>query len=411
MTSEAFVWIFLPGREQAVVCGRLSEAADGSLAFVYGRSYKARPEAIPLKPEGMPLDGPAMAGRRTGELPGPIRDASPDAWGRFAIGYREGLDRIGEIDLLLAAPGDRIGALEFSTSPDELPIAPRHEVAIETLEAAARGAQQGKQLPRPLADALLHGTTIGGARPKATLCLDGQHWIAKFSSTSDHHRIVRWEAAAMALARLAKIRVPETRLETINGRDVLLVRRFDRPAPGEPPGRKLVLSALTLLDLDETEARLAAYPDLSEVLLKHAADPAADRTELFRRMVFNVLIGNEDDHARNHSCFWDGDWLALCPAYDIVPQARVGLEGRQAMAVGALGADGREASLANALGSAGRFGLDDGQAVAIADEVLGVVRDHWEQCFASAGVPRAEIDLLRGRTILSPNATRKPQER
>lgn len=197
-------------------------------------------------------------------------------------------------------------------------------------------------------DALLHGTSIGGARPKATLLVDGRHWVAKFSSTTDQFRVVRWEAATLTLARAAGITVPRHRLEQVNARDVLLVERFDRETSDRGVHRHLTLSALTLLDLDDTEAPLASYPDLSEVLLRYARDARRDRAELFRRMVFNILVGNEDDHAKNHACLWDGSGLRLTPAYDLVPQRRAGMEGRQAMIVGELGPGGRASTLANA---------------------------------------------------------------
>ena len=402
--TEAFVWIHLPGRFAPVVCGRLFAGADGTLRFVYGRSYREREGAIPLSPSGMPLDGSVFTARRAGALPGPILDAAPGAWGRHAIEYRRGVANLGEIDLLLGGQGDRIGALAFSPSATEyvLPIAPT--VSLADLEAAARGLQEDKRLPSHLLEALMHGTSIGGARPKANLLLDGTHWIAKFSSPTDINRVVRWEAATLTLAAAAGINVPRHRLETVNRRDVLLVERFDRHGSGRSTRRHLMLSALTLLDLDETEAPLASYPDLSEALLRHAQDARADRTELFRRMIFNILVGNEDDHAKNHASFWDGRFLRLTPAYDLVPQRRVGTEARQAMIVGERGLGGRESSIANALTAAPRFGLEREEAVAIADSILGVVRARWEACFAEQGVPRREIDMLRGTTMLSPRA-------
>lgn len=234
--------------------------------------------------------------------------------------------------------------------------------------------------------------------------MDGRRWIAKFSSTTDQNRVVRWEAATLGLAQAAGIRAPEHRLEQVNGRDVLLVERFDREGAAGDVHRHLMLTALTLLDLDDTEAPLASYPDLSEVLVRHAHDATADRTELFRRMVFNILIGNEDDHAKNHAFFWNGRQLRMTPAYDLLPQRRAGMEGRQAMIVGELGPGGRESTVVNALSSSQRFGLDEDEAVALAEEVLTIVRDQWEQRFADLGVPSREIDMLRGTSVLSPVA-------
>jgi serine/threonine-protein kinase HipA len=200
--------------------------------------------------------------------------------------------------------------------------------------------------------------------------------------------------------------VPTHRLEQVNGRDVLLVERFDRHGVGARLRRHLMLTALTLLDLDDTEAALASYPALSEVLLRHAKNATADRHELFRRMVFNILVGNEDDQAKNHACFWDGRRLQLTPAYDLLPQRRAGMEGRQAMIVGTHGAGGRESTLLNALSSAGRFGLDRDEARRIAKSVLRVVESQWERRFRDYGVPRREIDSLRGTSVLSPLAVR-----
>jgi len=399
MTSEAFVWVYEP-----VVCGRLFVRDDGAHSFIYGRSYRDRADSIALTPDTLPLGVISFTSRRPGALPGPISDAGPDAWGRHVAEYRLGGAPLDELDLLLSGDGDRIGALAFSTSATECRTEEPPTVTLADMETAMRGVQEDKPLPPELMAALLHGTSIGGARPKATVQVDGRRWIAKFSAATDQVRIVRWEAATLTLARAAGIRVPRHRLERVNARDVLLVERFDREITNRGLHRHAMLSALTLLDLDDTEATLASYPDLSEILLRHAENATADRSELFRRMVFNILTGNEDDHAKNHACFWDGFRLRLTPAYDLVPQRRAGIEGRQAMIVGELGPGGRGSTLANALTSAARFGLDPDEAVAIAKDVLRVVSERWEQCFAEMEVPRYEIDALRGTSMLSPLA-------
>lgn len=404
MTSEVFVWVYLPGHTEPVVCGRLFAREDGAYSFVYGRTYRDRQESIPLAPDTMPLGRNPFTARRAGALPSPISDAGPDAWGRYVTEYRCGGAHLDELDLLLSGDNDRIGALAFSNSATEYRVVEPPPVTLAEMEAAARGVQEGKHLSPELVDALLHGTSIGGARPKATLMVDGRHWVAKFSSTTDQYRVVRWEAATLTLARAAGIKVPRHRLERVNARDVLLVERFDRENSGRGVNRRLMLSALTLLDLDDTEGTLASYPDLSEVLLRHARDARGERADLFRRMAFNILVGNEDDHAKNHACFWNGSGLQLTPAYDLVPQRRAGMEGRQAMIVGELGRGGRASTLANALSSAARFGLDRDEAVAISKDVLRVVQEQWEQCFADAHVPQNEIDALRGTSVLSPIA-------
>lgn len=161
-------------------------------------------------------------------MPGPVRDAGPDAWGRYVAEYRRGQGKLDELDLLVQTHADRIGALAFSASPTECRATEPPDVTLKELETAARGVQEGTPLPPHLLDALFHGTSIGGARPKATVHMDGHEWIAKFSSTADQHRVVRWEAASLALAQAAGVRVPRHRLEQVNGRDTLLVERFDR---------------------------------------------------------------------------------------------------------------------------------------------------------------------------------------
>ncbi len=118
----------------------------------------------------------------------------------------------------------------------------------------------------------------------------------------------------------------------------------------------------------------------------------------------DILIGNADDHAKNHACFWDGQRLRLTQAYDLLPQRRAGIEGRQAMIVGTHGAEGRESTLTNALSSAARFGLRADEAIAIATQALKVVEEQWEQKFLDVGVPAREIAALRGTSVLSPVA-------
>jgi hypothetical protein len=143
--------------------------------------------------------------------------------------------------------------------------------------------------------------------------------------------IVRAEWASLRLARRCGILTPEATVETVAGKDVLLIERFDRATSLAGTRRLQRLSALTLLDLDDTGARLASYPALAELLRRHARDGTGDARQLFRRMAFNVLIGNADDHAKNHAAFWDGQWLQLTPAYDLVPRTRAGQEANPAM--------------------------------------------------------------------------------
>ncbi len=196
MISELYVWLWLPGAQEPVVCGRLFMEGE-RLDFVYGRSYRAREGAIPLMPERMPLAGGPFRARRNGQLPGPIADAAPDAWGRRVIEYRDHAGGFAELDYLLRSHGDRIGALHFQSSATRYVSSQLPSTTVADLLAAAEAFERAQPLPPELANALEHGTSIGGARPKATL-RDGQRsLIAKFGSTTDRWTIVRAEWASL----------------------------------------------------------------------------------------------------------------------------------------------------------------------------------------------------------------------
>lgn len=401
MTSELYVWIWLPQAEEPVVCGRLW-SEGGVVRFVYGKSYCARANAMPLVPERMPLGSHVYLARRAGQLPGPIADAAPDAWGRRVIEYRLKAGELPELVYLEQSRGDRIGAMHFQGSHNAYVPSGATPARLEDLLNAAQALEENRPLSPELAAALEHGTSIGGARPKATLVDGERHLIAKFSSSNDRWPVVRVEHACMRLARRCGINVANTWLVDVAGKDVLLVERFDRePALGGGMWRRQMLSALTLLDLDDTEARLASYPRLAEILRQRASDGRSDAEELFRRMVFNILVGNSDDHAKNHAAFWDGHWLRLTPAYDLVAIPRIGQEAVQAMEIGK---QGRASTIANALSEAGRFGLLADHAQSIVKSMEETLAKEWKEAFRACHIPDREIERFDGKGILSPGA-------
>ncbi len=310
MTSEAqqaFVWTWLPGAADPVVAGRLDRAGE-LITFTYGRSYLAREDRIALYLPELPLRrGPISP--LAGDVVGCIADAAPDAWGRRVIlNRRAGRDALDTTDLslltyLLESGSNRIGALDFQASAsDYVPRQAGHATLAELAESAER-VERGIPLSPALDQALLHGTSVGGARPKALLSDGTRQLIAKFSSTTDTYPVVKGEFAAMELAQLAGLNVASVRLTRALGRDVLLIDRFDRPADGS---RRAMVSALTILGLDEVAARYASYADLAQRIRTRFTDPIPTLRELFSRITFNILTGNNDDHARNHAAFWDG---------------------------------------------------------------------------------------------------------
>ncbi|MFZ4603862.1 MAG: type II toxin-antitoxin system HipA family toxin, partial [Caulobacterales bacterium] len=318
-TTECFVWVWLPGQSEPVVAGRLARAGD-QLVFNYGRSYLGRPDAIALFDRELPLQAGALPLLPGLTMPGCIRDASPDAWGRRVIINRKlGLSgaaaaavELDELTYLLESGSDRVGALDFQTSPTAYVARQSTDASLEDLMGASRDVEQGVPLAPALALALQHGTALGGARPKALITNGAQKFIAKFSASNDLYSVVKAEFIAMRLAAACGLRVAAVALGSALGKDVLFVERFDRVASAAGDfTRRAMVSALTLLELDEMMAAHASYQDLAEIVRHRFAEPKQTLRELFGRLVFNILCGNTDDHARNHAAFWDGAELRL----------------------------------------------------------------------------------------------------
>lgn len=407
MTSESvYVWAWIPGASSPVVAGRLDPGRV--IEFTYGRSYLEREGAVALGPHLALLPGIHRPAVGLG-IHGCIADAGPDAWGqrvimRHHLGGRSGDGDIDELDTLtylVESGSNRIGALDFQRSPTEY-VARSDHASLEDLLRAADLLQAGEPLPPSLDQALLHGSSIGGARPKATLQEDDgrRELIAKFSSTSDTYPVVKAEAAAMHLARLAGVNVAPVELVEVLGRDVLLVERFDRPTDG---GRRMMVSLLTLLRLDEMMARYASYHEFADLIRQGFTDPLPTLRELFRRIVVNIAVSNTDDHARNHAAFWDGQWLSLTPAYDVCPQLRSGGYTEQAIAIGRDGA--KQSRFAMCVAAAEVFLLDRAEARAIVDEVVAAIHAGWDEASDLARLTAEERRQLWGRQILHPFAS------
>jgi serine/threonine-protein kinase HipA len=398
MTSEAYAWIWLPGEHEPVVCGKL-EAINNVCHFVYGRSYLERSNAIALDPRELPLQEKVFS-PPFGETHSVIRDAAPDAWGRRVLAYQSGGQALTELDFLLQAGRDRVGALDFrpeASAYPGTPVAPHASIA--DLVNAAEKLETGQPLPESLGAALLHGSSIDGARPKSLL--EGAHnkWIAKFSSSTDHYPVVRSEYAAMWLAGKCGLDVPDIQLLKIMGKDVLLVKRFDRKRADNQWHRRFLISGLTALQLHETESALASYPELASFIRRFGDRYPADVKQLFRRMIFNILIGNTDDHARNHSFFWDGVHYTLTPAYDICPMLRAGQTAYQAMIIGR---DGRESTIRNAVSRPEQFNLTLAEATIMKEEIAEIIKGRWDEAADLAGLTDHESKMLKQATILSP---------
>jgi serine/threonine-protein kinase HipA len=408
--SEAFVWIWLPGEIQPVVAGKL-EADNGNIRFNYGKSYLERihdtKPAIPIYEPELPLKSGVLPLLEGLSMPGCIRDAAPDAWGRRVIinkklGIRgAGTDTtvLNELTYLLESGSDRIGALDFQRSPSEFVPRAYNNASIEELMESAARVEKGLPLSPELDQALFHGSSIGGARPKALVETQGKKYVAKFSSSTDLYSVVKAEFIAMRLADLAGLNVAPVQLIKAANKDVLLIERFDREKTAEGWSRKAMVSALTLFELDDMMARYASYEDLAEIIRHRFTNPRETLKELYSRLVFNILCGNTDDHARNHAAFWNGKELTLTPAYDICPQGRSGNEASQAMLIAG---HNNLSQLKTCLETAHNFLLTKEEAQRICEHLKSTIEKYWEEVCDEAQLSAVDKKLFWGRQFLNP---------
>ncbi|HZI90589.1 MAG TPA: HipA domain-containing protein [Thermoleophilaceae bacterium] len=399
--ETAFVWIWLSHATEPVVAGRVDQVGE-SLVFHYGRRYLERKDRISIYEPELPL----VAGEqvpRVGKIHGCIADAGPDSWGQRVVLFR----RLGhgdhdttdlrQLTYLMAAGSDRIGALDFQKSATEYVSRKADAVPLEELVNAAQHVEDGVPLPPALSEALLRGTSIGGARPKALLDDGDRRLIAKFSSTGDTYPMVQGEFVAMRLAQLAGIRVANVEMTEALGKKIMLVERFDRLPGGQ---RRVMVSALTVLGLGEAGGRYASYADLAHIVRTRFTDPDPTLRDLFARITFNILTSNTDDHARNQAAFWDGELLTLTPAYDICPYPRAGGEAEQVMAIGE---DGwRYSQVAGCVDRAAIYHLTRADAQEIVDHQIDVIKTHWDDVCDEAGLTQVERDTFRDRQFLNP---------
>ncbi|HBM38948.1 MAG: phosphatidylinositol kinase [Roseobacter sp.] len=368
-TKTLYVWIFLPGATDPMVAGRVDLV--GQLhQFTYGKSYLRNPDAIPIFLPELPLVEQIHVPAAPLQIAGCLRDGAPDFWGRRVIinrltgtkGIAMDLDALDEMNYMLQSGSDRIGALDFQSSATEYVPRLAGEVVLSTLIEAADLVERGVPLPMELDEALRHGEYI-----------------------------------AMKIAQACGMNVAPVELRQVMGKDVLLIERFDRINTGQGWTRRAMVSALTILGLSELQGRYASYEDLATHLRRASFKPSADLQELFARMCFNILVGNTDDHARNHAGFWTGEQLQLTPAYDIDPRPRASYEANQAMAVH--GTDHRT-NLSLALDAAGSFGLDQGRAERVILGQVEAIRDLFDEIARDVDLTPADYTALWERAFL-----------
>jgi serine/threonine-protein kinase HipA len=403
MTSErrAYVYVQLPGTLDTVPAAllKVEKLRDGTFVgrFRYGDRYLERKDAIAFDPFKLPLGSVVHEFTKLKGIPAAVRDAGPDAWGRRVIEHK--LERspgdLEEVDYLLNGPQDGAGYLSFGLKLE--PPAPKrrynrtHQLA--ELVEAAEAIEEGKRVPLYLLEQLEPGTSMGGARPKATIEDGDRLWIGKFPEKADRCNLQRIEYATIELASRCGIAACNARIESLGGRDVLMVERFDRARTGGGYLRFGLVSGLTLLDCDENllDRERWSYPLLADELRRWSEKPDEDRVELFRRIVFNAAVTNNDDHPRNHAMRRTARGWRLTPAYDLVPAPVVSLERRDlAMTIGTYG---RTASVYNLLSQCERFGLTAEAARKEVEKIAATVRS-WRDHFRAFGVSAQDIDYI-----------------
>lgn len=407
MNNECYVYIVLPGETEFVTAGKFVLSTDRhgvpTGKFIYGRSYRARENAVSIDPHELKLSASTFETQRLKGVFGALRDAGPDYWGRRVIEKHSGLIQLGELDYLLQSPDDRAGALGFGLNQE--PPAPRRQfnrtVDLMQLQTVADAIIADDDLPETndaeqAQELLLAGTSMGGARPK-TVVEDGEGlWVAKFNRPDDCWNHARVERAMLLLARECSVQTAESRLETIGDRDVLLVKRFDREKVDAGYRRARMLSALTLLRADDShqDRDKWSYVLLAEELRRTSSQPKQDAPELFRRMCFNALISNTDDHPRNHAIIAsDIDWV-LSPAYDLTSSMPVSIERRDLALV--CGDMGRYAHADNLLSQHIRFLLDRAEAESIINNMEHTVQNRWYDIARAEGVTDQDCGRISG---------------
>jgi serine/threonine-protein kinase HipA len=379
-------WLENPAAPRLVGELRMARTLKG-VSLTYGSDWLASGVALS---EDLPLRSGEMLPVEKETAVGAVDDARPDRWGERVIRFLDKPRRLSVLDYLFYAGHERFGALGVSASADR--YEPRRLGPLpELLEVAAIEEMVQKILAgEPVGDAyrrlIAPGVTFGGARPKGLITIDGHQWVIKFSEPDEVFDMPLVEHATMTLCALAGIHAAETRAVPLPRGNAVAVRRFDRM--GER--RIHAMSANVALKAMRVEL---GYPELAQLLRRRGV--AANGTsrnqmrELFRRLVFNILIDNTDDHEKNHVLLSTGQGeLCLSPAFDVLPSGQA--LGYQQLRVGT---DGHDSTIDNALSESMQFGLKTDEAV---EEVRRVARAvaGWKSHFSQAGVSSRDIDSL-----------------
>jgi serine/threonine-protein kinase HipA len=399
--TDIEVHIDLPGGPRRVGTLRRTPRRGGeSVVFDYHPDWLAEPQRFSLEPALAVGPGPFVPAAGQSFF-GSIGDSAPDTWGRRLMRNAERRraelegrppKTLAEADFLLGvADISRLGALRLREAGQDAFQASTAAgvpglVDLGRLMGVTERILRDEETDEDLQLIFAPGSSLGGARPKASVIdQHGRLAIAKFPGETDDYSVERWEAIALDLAGAAGIRASDHELLDVGGRAVMLSRRFDRDNGARIP----FLSALSMMGLKDGEH--ASYPEMVDVLTQHGADARADAAELFRRMTFNVLVSNVDDHLRNHGFLWRGaaGW-GLSPAYDLNPTPT---DLKPRILTTTIDVDDGACDLDLVLQVAEFFALAPVAAKAIVGEV-GRVVSGWRQAAEARGARPAEIKRM-----------------
>ena len=383
-SDRLFLWLLTRPQEPVPVGELKLVRTTQGVSLEYAPDWLQR--GFPLS-EDLPLAAGEFLPKEKATAAGAVDDARPDRWGERVIRFIDRPPRLSLLEFLYFAGADRFGALGVSTQaatyqPRRLGPLPKLADANQIHELIRR-IQANEAVPQAQKRLVSPGASMGGARPKALINIDSEEWVIKFSD-GDAADTPLVEHATMTLAQQAGIRVAETRPVRLTHGHAVAIKRFDRERGG---GRRHCLSAAVAL---RAASEVFGYPELAQLLRRRGegSSNAAQMRELFRRMVFNILIDNTDDHEKNHALIVnDSQRYELSPAYDVLPCGQA--LGFQQMRVGEQEAD---STLANALSMAPMFGLNKQAARQELSSVVSVV-DGWRQHFKQCGVTAGDIDL------------------
>ncbi len=394
--EKLYVYIFK--NDQWVPCGVLGHTeagGDSNSEFVYSIKYLDLDDSISLDVHALPLTKGKKSTADGYIMFNGIRDASPDGWGRYVMGKKFPSSPLGELHYLASAGPDRVGALAFGPdtsgpkiwAPDgwvdyDMEYLDLH-INSEGIELVA--AQDAKETGAY--QAVVHnGTASGGARPKANVIWNGRLHLAKFSISTDPYNIPALEYATMMLAKECGLDIPNIYLSRALGRDIFLIERFDRDMENRPSH---FASALTMTNIAENEYERFKYRELCETIQKYSDDHKRDLLKLYKRVAFNIMVNNSDDHLRNYGFMYnyDGTWR-LSPHYDVVPTLN-STGGGYSLSLSLEG--GKEASRSNLINSCGIFQLGQKKAGDVFDEMQSIVTDKWKQHFRDTSLGDDDI--------------------